>query len=76
MAAAADYVEMVTFLITCGADVGAQTTGEEQTPLHYAAKHGAVNCVKFLMAKGADLDSRDFKGRTALQVQSVLTIAN
>ena len=68
VAAAADYVEMMTFLITCGADIGAQTSGEEQTVLHYAAKNGAVNCVKVLLTQGADIDSRDFKGRTPLQV--------
>ena len=68
VAALADYPEMVRFLIENGAKVHARTAGEDQTPLYYAAKNEAVQCVKILLAYGADIDARDYKKRTPLQV--------
>ena len=68
MAALADYADMVRFLIENGAKVQAQTAGEDQTPLYYAAKNEAVQCVKILLAYGADIEARDYKKRTPLQV--------
>ena len=68
VAASADYSEMVRFLIENGADVHMKTAGEDQTPLHYAAKNEAVQCVKILLAYEADIDARDYKLRTPLQV--------
>ena len=68
VAAAADYSEMIRFLLDHGANVHVTSAGEGQTPLHYAAKNEAVQCVKILLAFGADIDARDFKLRSPLQV--------
>lgn len=68
MAASADYTEKVRSLINNGADIDMKTTGEDQTPLHYAAKNEAVQCVKIQLVCGADIDARDYKLRTPLQV--------
>ena len=68
VAAAADYHDMVKFLVEQGANVSAQTTGENQTPLHYAARNEAVQCVKTLLVYDAEIDARDYKQRTPLQV--------
>lgn len=68
MAASADYSEMVRFLIDNGADLHMKTAGEDQTPLHYAARNEANQCVKILLVCGADIDARDYKLRTPLQV--------
>lgn len=62
---------MVRFLIENGANVHARTAGEDQTPLFYAAKNEAVQCVKILLASGSDIDVRDYKLRTPLQVCKV-----
>jgi ankyrin repeat protein len=37
------------------------------TPLHYAAKHGEIEAVEFLIKAGADIEARDFYGLTPLQ---------
>ena len=71
VAASADYSEMVRFLIEKGANVHARTAGEDQTPLYYAAKNEAVKCVQMLLAFGADIEVRDYKLRTPLQVSVV-----
>ena len=38
----------------------------EQTPLHLAANSGHNSVAKLLIEKGADLEAKDFKGRTPL----------
>ena len=68
MAASADYPDMVRFLIENGADFHVKTKGELQTPLHFAARNEASECVKILLAYGATLEVRDYKQRTPLQV--------
>lgn len=37
-----------------------------RSPLHVAALHNAVDCVKLLLATGANLEARDTCGRTPL----------
>ena len=68
VAAAVDYAEMVDFLLQNGAEIAMTTYGEGQTPLHYAAKNDAVNSLQTLLGYGADIDARDSKNRTPLQV--------
>ena len=37
-----------------------------RTPLHYAAKHGHLNCIRLLLKYGADPNSKDGDGYTPL----------
>lgn len=37
------------------------------TPLHFAAKYGHLDAVEYLLRSGADLESRDEEGLTAIQ---------
>ena len=68
VAAAVDYAEMVEFLINKNANINISTLTEEQTPIHFAAKNGACQSLKMLLAYGADIVSKDSKNRTPLQV--------
>nr|XP_006825178.1 PREDICTED: transient receptor potential channel pyrexia-like [Saccoglossus kowalevskii] len=68
VAAAVDYSEMVDFLLDNGADIEIKTDGEQQTPLHYAAKNDAGNSLTTLIRRGAHIHARDYKKRTPLQV--------
>jgi ankyrin repeat protein len=68
VASAVDYVAMVEFLLENGACVDAETFGERQTALHFAAKNDAVNAMKMLLAHKSDINCNDYKNRTPLQV--------
>ena len=68
VAAAVDYAEMVEFLLQNKANIDIKTSGEEQTAMHYAAKNDAINAIQMLLGYGADIDARDSKNRTPLQV--------
>ena len=72
VAAAVDYADMVRFLVKNGADINIQTYGEEQMPIHYAAKNDACKSLKMLLGYGANIDSRDMKNRTPLQVRRLI----
>ena len=62
----------VFFLIT--ADQEARTYGEDQTPTHYAAKNDAVDSLRMLIKLECDIEVRDCKQRTPLQVAAELGI--
>ena len=68
VAAAVDYASMVECIVQNGGDIHIKTKGEEQTPIHYAAKNDAVNSLQMLLGYGANIDSRDSRNRTPLQV--------
>ncbi len=68
VAAAANYGEMVEFLLVKGADITLKTRGEKQQPIHFAAKNDAVLSLQVLINFGADTTCKDYKGRTPLQV--------
>lgn len=53
-------------LISQGANVNAITFGN--TPLHYAAKNGKTDAVKFLVKHGAKMDERNVDGMTPLHL--------
>jgi len=68
LAAAVDYDDMVEFLVQNGANLGAKTFGENQTPMHYAAKNNAAASLKIMLRLGAHINDRDYKRRTPLFV--------
>ena len=61
---------MTQFLLSNGADIDVRTTGENQAPIHYAAKNGATKSLRVLLGFHADINSMDCKQRTPLQVSS------
>ena len=57
----------VEFLVEAGADVN--TVNEADfTALHGATFRGLNEVVEYLVAQGADIDARDFRGRTAYRI--------
>ena len=59
--------EAVRVLLEAGADVNARNEADF-TALHGAAFRGLNEVVEYLAAHGADLDARDFRGRTAYRM--------
>ncbi|XP_077991605.1 uncharacterized protein LOC144445836 [Glandiceps talaboti] len=68
IAAAVDYPDMVNCLLDHGADIEALTKGEKQTPLHYAGKNDAVQSLRALIKRDAEIHAKDYKLRTPLQI--------
>ena len=40
----------------------------DRTALHYAAQHGAMEAAQLLIAHGANLEAKDWKGRTPIDL--------
>ena len=59
--------EAVRILLEAGADINAVNEADF-TALHGAAFRGLNEVVEQLVAKGADIDARDFRGRTAYRM--------
>ena len=59
--------EAVRFLHEAGADINA-TNEANFTALHGAAFRGMNEVIEYLVAHGADIDARDFRGRTAYRM--------
>ena len=57
----------VRFLVEAGGDVNA-TNEADFTALHGAAFRGLNEVIEYLVEQGADLDARDFRGRTAYRM--------
>ena len=57
----------VTLLIEQGANVNAVNEADF-TALHGAAFRGNNEIIEYLVAQGADIDARDFRGRTAYRI--------
>ena len=59
--------EAVTVLLEAGADINAVNEADF-TVLHGAAMRGLNEVVRYLVEQGADIDARDFRGRTAYRM--------
>lgn len=57
-------LEIVQLLLEYGAPLNANLDGF--TPLHVASSDGFIQGVEYLLSKGADIDSTDFRGATPL----------
>ena len=57
----------VRFLVEAGADVNAVNEADF-TALHGAAFRGLNEVIEYLVTNGADIDARDFRGRTAYRM--------
>ena len=66
------YCPCFSYLIEKKADYGAMTHGDIQTPLHYAAKNDAPAACKILVERGANLEAKDYRGRTPLLIAAEL----
>jgi ankyrin repeat protein len=67
-AAAVGGEETMRLLVVGGAHIDIRTKHEGETALHLAAMSGNVGAVQYLIACGADTQSQNFAGETALQV--------
>jgi ankyrin repeat protein len=65
-AALGDSAEVIRELAIHGADINARTRDDAQTPLYIAAVMGKMKAVEALVALGADLTTKDSRGRTPL----------
>jgi len=68
LAAQSGNLEIVKFLVS-KADVNAKTG--DLTPLHLAAQSGNLEVVKFLVSQGADVNAKNYYGRTPLHFLSL-----
>lgn len=57
-------------LLAYGADVNATFRVIKWTPLHFATNYGFKDMVELLLDRGADVNARDDRNRTALQFAS------
>ena len=54
-------------LLEAGADIHA-LDDDDETPLHWAAKHGPVEALEFLLKRGARTDLKDNQGNLPIDV--------
>ncbi|XP_072178814.1 leucine-rich repeat serine/threonine-protein kinase 1-like [Diadema setosum] len=68
-----ESVECVRILLEAGADpnVGAKEIYSKYTPLHVAAKDGKLQMVRLLVEYGADLETREVKRLTAVELARI-----
>ena len=64
--AAAVQPEAVEVLLDSGAEIEAREEVLQRTPLIIAAYNGCLGCAKHLLRRGAEINVRDERGRTAL----------
>jgi ankyrin repeat protein len=67
-AAINNHLNIVTFLISQGADIDALGGNLQATPLHWAARAGHISIVAFLIEKNADAYLKDNQGYNALHL--------
>lgn len=62
----AGHLEIVSYLISSGADVNKPTRANLSTPLHKAALAGRSACVHYLLGHGANPNPKDAAGHSPL----------
>jgi hypothetical protein len=72
VAASTDAADIIYALLQQGADHTLCTHGEKQSSLHFAARSDAVAALKALLEVDANIERRDYKGRTPLQLAAEL----
>ena len=55
-------------LIYFSADIQRKTSGECQTPMHYAARYNAIEAIITLLELGASILEKDYKSQMPLYV--------
>ena len=55
-------------LIFVSAHINKKASNTKQTPLHFAAKNDALKAMKKLIESHSDIEARDYKHRTPLQL--------
>ena len=66
MAAAFDNSNVIPELVKRGGDTKAVTHGEMQSAIHHAARNDSGNACNALVECGANIEARDYRGRTPL----------
>jgi ankyrin repeat protein len=65
-AAAIGNIELVNQLMKLKANVNTQNKVNGRTALHWACSRGHANIVQLLLVNAADIELKDFAGKTAL----------
>ncbi len=66
------YARVIDKLIAKGVDITAAITADGKTPLHIAAETNNANLARYLLARGADVSTKDGDGFTPLHYASQL----
>lgn len=74
MAPARGSIDLVKALVEAGADLHRQDRPSGDTALHYAV-FGSTELVRYLVARGADVEARNSRGRTPLHEAAYSMIA-
>lgn len=64
-------VDAIEALLNDGADINMHEDGYQRTPLHAAVVEDNVQMVRFILTRGADVESKDFFGSTPLYLALV-----
>ena len=68
-----DVGAIVTLLADNGANIDAGTLNLGHTPLHLAVERGNLSAISALLKAGADINAKNFRGQTALQLAVLKT---
>ena len=52
-------------------DYGSEQGNHHHTPLHWAAFHGHSDAIRFLLARGAKMDAKDYNDETPLHLAAL-----
>ena len=67
MAASSGNLNVIMRLLVAGIRVDEKSLVKEATALHYAASEGHTSVLQYLLKAGADINARNWQGKTPLQ---------